>query len=81
MSGSVSDSGRNSPGRLGIHEAIESGPGRYQLDPYQFHHQHQVMALIQTKLELYDLKLDLYAMDQIYHVQVDAPMESLHPDH
>jgi hypothetical protein len=57
------------------------GPGRYQLDPYQFHHQHQVMALEQTKLELYDLKLDLYAMDQIYHVQVDAPMESLHPDH
>jgi hypothetical protein len=27
--------------------------------------------LDQTKLELYDLELDLYA--QIYHVQVDAP--------
>jgi hypothetical protein len=30
-------------------------------------------------VELYDLELDLYA--QIYHVQVDAPMGSLHPDH
>ena len=33
----------------------------------------------QTKLELYDLELDLYA--HIYHFQVDAPMGSLHPDH
>ena len=46
----------------------------FQLDLYQFHHQHHLMALDQTKLELYDLELDLYAMDQIYHVQVGAPM-------
>ena len=34
-------------------------------------HQRHLMALDQTKVELYDLELDLYA--QIYHVQVDAP--------
>jgi hypothetical protein len=35
------------------------------------------MALEQTKLELYDLKLDLYAMDRLYHVQVEAPKYQL----
>jgi hypothetical protein len=65
-------------------EVITSWPpghGRYQLDLYQVHHQHHLMALDPTKLELYDLELDLYAMDQIYHVQVGAPMDSLNPDH